>query len=137
MHGGGCLVVRPVRNGYLLVFDKTVDAASWSKRLQFEVDRHNERLAVRPGRGQPIPGHNIALGFGPVSRVLRAHGCDYIGGVIDDCIDLASHVHDGLIAMSASFADQYEKHVGKREFTASTGPPVDEAPGRWISLEWP
>ena len=120
MHGGLCEVVRPVRNGYLLVFEQPRNAASWAKRLQFEVQWHNRELTHSGGRGLAIPGHNIALGYGPVSRVLRAHGYDYIGGAIDDCIGLAGTLREGLIGMSSKFADQYESHVGKKEFLAST-----------------
>jgi hypothetical protein len=115
-----CFVVRPVRNGYLLVFEYAHDAAYWSRRLQFEVQRENQEQAAKRDRSLPIPNHNIALGYGSVTRVLRAHGYDYIGGAIDDCIALARRLRHQRIAMSRAFADQYEGHVGKREFLAST-----------------
>ncbi len=127
-----------MRNGYLLVFEQPRNAASWAKRLQFEVQWHNERGGAQSGgRGLAIPGHNIALGYGPVSRVLRAHGYDYIGGAIDDCIGLAGTLREGLIGMSSKFADQYESHVGKKEFLATASPSSDPELGWLTVLEWP
>ena len=137
MHGGECRVVRPVRNGYLLVFEQPRHAAMWSRRLQFEVQWHNQELASKGGRSLTIPGHNIALGYGRVSRVLRAHGYDYIGGAIDDCIALSARLQEGLIAMSGKFADQYESHVGKREFLASTSGSPDPTLAGLKLLLWP
>jgi hypothetical protein len=137
MHGSKCLVVRPVRNGYLVVFEQPSDAAAWSRRLQFEVHRRNDEITTRSPGALTIPKHNIALGYGWISRVLRAHGYDYIGGAIDDCIDLAPRLQQGLIAMSRPFADQYESHVGKREFLASTSGYSDAELGEFRLLEWP
>jgi hypothetical protein len=137
MHGSKCLVVRPVRNGYLVVFEQPSDAAAWSRRLQFEVHRRNDEITTRSPGALPIPKHNVALGYGWISRVLRAHGYDYIGGAIDDCIDLAPRLQQGLIAMSRPFADQYESHVGKREFLASTSGYSDAELGEFRLLEWP
>jgi hypothetical protein len=136
-YGADCSVVRPVRNGYLVVFERPSDAASWSRRLQYEVHRRNSELArTRPG-ALSIPKHNIALGYGWISRVLRAHGYDYIGGAIDDCIELAPRLQQGLIAMSRPFADQYESHVGRREFRASTNGYSDPLLGEFRVLQWP
>ena len=60
----------------------------WSRRLQFEVPSvQREGGARERSERSPIPTQNIALGYGFVSRILRAHGYDYIGGAIDDCID--------------------------------------------------
>jgi class 3 adenylate cyclase len=137
MHGSKCLVVRPVRNGYLVVFEEPTDAAAWSRRLQFEVHRRNAEIAKRSPGALSIPKHNVALGYGWISRVLRAHGYDYIGGAIDDCIGLAPKLQQGLIAMSRPFADQYESHVGKREFLASTSGYSDAELGEFRVLEWP
>jgi hypothetical protein len=136
-YGSDCSVVRPVRNGYLVVFERPSDAASWSRRLQFEVHRRNLEIAsTRPG-ALSIPKHNIALGYGWISRVLRAHGYDYIGGAIDDCIELAPRLQQGLIAMSRPFADQYESHVGRREFLVSTNGYSDPLLGEFRVLQWP
>ena len=77
-------------------------------------------MAEGTERTLPIPTQNIALGYGFVSRNLRAHGYDYIGGAIDDCIDNVARLREGVVAMSRSFAGQYENQVGKREFLAST-----------------
>jgi hypothetical protein len=137
MHGSKCLVVRPVRNGYLVIFEHPSDAAAWSRRLQFEVHRRNHEIAIRNRGAIPIPNHNVALGYGWISRVLRAHGYDYIGGAIDECIDVAPKLQRGLIAMSRPFADQYESHVGKREFLASTSGYSDAELGEFRVLEWP
>jgi hypothetical protein len=119
-YGKDCLVVRPVRNGYLLIFAQASEAVEWARRLQFEVHRYNEMVAGGTERTLPIPTQNIALGYGFVSRILRAHGYDYIGGAIDDCIDNVARLREGVVAMSRSFAGQYENQVGKREFLAST-----------------
>ncbi len=136
-YGSDCVVVRPVRNGYLVVFERPSDAASWSRRLQFEVHRRNSEIArTRPG-ARSIPKHNIALGYGWVSRVLRADGYDYVGGAIDDCIELAPRLQQGLIAMSRPFADQYESRVGRREFLASTNGYSDALLGEFRVLQWP
>ena len=99
--------------------------------------RRNEELAAASSQELPIPEHNIALGYGSVSRVLRAHGYDYIGGVIDECIALASKLEKGRIAMSRTFADQFEGYVGSQEFRASTTNTKDPALGRLRLLEWP
>jgi len=137
MHGAGCVVARPVRNGYLLVFNEPREAGEWAKRLQFEVQWHNENVARRGGREMRIPTHNIALGYGSVSRVLRAHGFDYVGGSIDECIRLADTLRGGQIAMSRMFADQYEARVGKIEFAASARVEADYLVGELRLLEWP
>jgi hypothetical protein len=118
-YGKDCLVVRPVRNGYLLIFAHASEAAEWSRRMQFNVRRYNERVAGSQ-RSLPIPTQNIALGYGFVSRVLRAHGYDFIGGAIDECIDNVARLQEGVVGMSRSFAGQYENQVGKSEFLAST-----------------
>jgi hypothetical protein len=137
MHGAGCDVVRPVRNGYLLVFEDPREAGEWARRLQFQVRWHNEDLAKRGGRDLPIPTHNVALGYGSVTRILRAHGHDYVGGSIDECIRLADSLRGGQIAMSRMFADQYEASVGKQEFAASTRTETDFLVGELRLLDWP
>ncbi|MCA1709908.1 MAG: hypothetical protein LC808_44155, partial [Actinobacteria bacterium] len=78
-------VVRPVRNGYLLVFKSVKDAAEFAKRLQSAVKWHNE-ASRRAGRGERLPAHIVSLEYGLATRVLRAHGDDYIGSAIDKCI---------------------------------------------------
>jgi class 3 adenylate cyclase len=137
MHGVACSVVRPVRNGYLMVFEAPKHAAAWAKRLQFEVQWHNEQVMRNPGRGLVIPTHNVALGYGPVSRVLRAHGYDCIGGAIDDCIELAAKLRGGMVGMSPKFADQYEGQVGKKEFVAGVEDGADPRLGPLKVLQWP
>jgi class 3 adenylate cyclase len=137
MHAAGCDVVRPVRNGYLLVFADPKEAGEWARRLQFQVQWHNEDVAKRGGHELPIPTHNIALGYGSVTRILRAHGHDYVGGSIDECIRLADALRGGQIAMSRMFADQYEARVGKQEFSASTRVETDYLVGEVRLLEWP
>jgi hypothetical protein len=93
-------------------------------------------VAQRATSDIPIPTHSIALGYGLVSRVLRAHGYDHVGAVVDDCIELAARITKGCIVMSRPFADQYEAHVGQREFLASTQD--YEALGRGLRvLDWP
>jgi hypothetical protein len=101
------------------------------------VQWHNEDIAKRGGRELPIPTHNIALGYGSVTRMLRAHGHDYIGGSIDECIRLADTLRGGQIAMSRMFADQYEARVGKQEFAASTRVDSDFLVGELRLLGWP
>jgi hypothetical protein len=137
MHALGCDVVRPVRNGYLLVFQDPREAGEWARRIQFQVQWHNEDIAKRGGRELAIPTHNIALGYGSVTRVLRAHGHDYVGGSIDECIRMADGLRGGQIAMSRMFADQYEASVGKQEFEASTRIETDYQVGELRLLEWP
>ncbi len=137
MHAREGFVVRPVRNGYLLVFNQPKDAAEWSRRLQFAVCRHNQEMSESGGRDLPIPIHNVALGYGPISRVLRAHGYDYVGGVIDACIELAARLSKGHFVMSRTFADQYESHVGTREVPASTKEFEDPTLGTLQLLTWP
>ncbi len=136
-HGAGCVVVRPVRNGYLLVFDEPKEAAEWARRLQFDVQWRNEAIALKGSGELPIPVHNIALGHGSVTRILRAHGHDYVGGSIDECIRLADALRGGKIAMSRIFADQYEANVGKRESAAGTNIVSEEGLGELRLLEWP
>jgi hypothetical protein len=119
-YGKDCLVVRPVRNGYLLIFAQASEAVEWSRRMQFGVRRYNERVARGVERTLPIPEQNIALGYGFVSRVLRAHGYDFIGGAIDECIDNVARLERGIVGMSRTFAGQFENQVGKQEFQAST-----------------
>ena len=92
MHGVACSVVRPVRNGYLLVFEAPKYAAAWAKRLQFEVQWHNEK-AMR-GRAGVASRPTTSPWATGVSRVLRAHGYDCIGGAIDDCIELAAKLRE-------------------------------------------
>jgi hypothetical protein len=137
MHGAGCDVVRPVRNGYLLLFEDPRAAGDWARRLQFQLRWHNEDIAKRGVPERPIPMHNIALGYGSVTRILRAHGLDYVGGSIDECIRLAETLRGGQIAMSRMFADQYEASVGKEEFAASTHVETDYLVGELRLLEWP
>jgi class 3 adenylate cyclase len=137
MHGAGCVVVRPVRNGYLLVFDEPRQAGEWARRLQFEIQWHNDVIGRRGGRSIPIPTHNIALAYGSVTRILRAHGYDYVGGSIDECIRLADSLRGGQIAMSRIYADQYEASVGKNEFAATTREETDYLIGELRLLEWP
>jgi hypothetical protein len=135
-YGKECIVVRPVRGGYLLVFEQASEAAEWSRRLQFEIRRYNDTTAGRQGGEAAIPEQNIALGYGPVHRVLRAHGYDYVGATVDDCIATAARLHHGLIAMSKSFAAQYEGHVGRTEYLASTSDvPDPDLPGLTL-LDW-
>jgi class 3 adenylate cyclase len=135
MHGSSCDVVRPVRNGYLLVFEDPREAGDWAKRLQFQVQWHNQDIAKRGAREIPIPTHNIALGYGSVTRILRAHGNDYVGGSIDECIHLAQTLRGGQIVMSRMFADQYEASVGRQEFVASTRLETDYLVGELRLLE--
>ena len=122
MHGGRCRVVRPVRNGYLLVFEQAEE-----RRPVVTAPAVRGRPAQRAGRPVPRSGrspsrrHNIALGYGRSRGSCGPTATTYIGGAIDECIDLAARLRDGLIAMIAHFADQYEGTSGNREFAASTG----------------
>jgi hypothetical protein len=136
MHAEDCLVVRPVRNGYLVVFNEPRDAAAWAKRLQFEVERQRG-VTKRSLTDLPIPTHNIALTYGPVSRILRAHGYDHVGAPIDDCIEFVAKLRNGVVAMSRTFADQYEGRVGGDEFRASTTEVREAKLGRLRLLTWP
>ena len=119
------------------MFDEPKEAAEWARRLQFDVQWRNEAIALKGSGELPIPVHNIALGHGSVTRILRAHGHDYVGGSIDECIRLADALRGGKIAMSRIFADQYEANVGKRESAAGTNIVSEEGLGELRLLEWP
>jgi hypothetical protein len=135
MHADDCVVVRPVRNGYLLAFQRPRDAAAWARRLQFEVDWYNDQVARNASSDIPIPTHSIALGYGLVSRVLRPRVRPCRGR--DRRLHrLAARITKGCIVMSRPFADQYEAHVGQGEFLAGT--PEYDAFGRGLRvLDWP
>jgi hypothetical protein len=86
------------------------------------------RAGVAPppvGRSPSSSGDGVSIGY------------DYIGGAIDDCIGLAGRLREGLIGMSSKFADQYESHVGKKEFLATASPSSDPELGWLTVLEWP
>ena len=117
-------VVRPVRNGYLFVFNDVVkDAADFTTRLQSAVNWHNE-VARKTGRKEDIlPPQVISLEFGLATHVLRAHGDDYVGEAIHRCIgrvDLCREVKgddfSGAIAVSDDFASPYVNELGEEPF---------------------
>jgi hypothetical protein len=119
-------VVRPVRNGYLLVFESVKDAAEFAKRLHAAVKWHNE-VSRRTGRGERLPSHMVSLEYGLATRVLRAHGDDYIGSAIDKCISRLDACHrtnhigvEGAIAISDAFFALYEEEVGEDPFRGRT-----------------
>jgi len=119
-------VVRPVRNGYLLVFKSVKDAAEFSKRLQSAVKWHN-KASRRAGRDEKLPSHIVSLEYGLAMRVLRAHGDDYIGSAIDKCIsrlDSCKHGRhnstEGAIIMSDAFSSSYEEELGEDPFPGRT-----------------
>lgn len=119
-------VVRPVRNGYLLVFKSAKDAAELTKRLQSAVRSHNE-ASRRAGRGEKIPAHIVSLEYGLATRVLRAHGDDYIGSAVDKCISRLdtrkgekSDSAEGTIVMSDTFSSSYEEELGEEPFPGRT-----------------
>ena len=130
MHGGNGTAVRPVHNGYLLMFERAEVAASWAKRVQFTIDLTNDELGQKVGsRSIPIPRHGIALDFGSVQQVQRAHGTDYIGPTVEKAMELArALVREGEadtpapIGMSVTFQKLYEDHVGPKEFDTVTNP---------------
>lgn len=119
-------VVRPVRNGYLLVFRSVKDAAEFTKRLQAAVTWRNE-AAPKAGQGAKLPSQMVSLEYGLATRVLRAHGDDYIGSAVDKCIGrLDSCMHgdqdsaEGIIAMSDAFFLSYTEEVGEDPFLGRT-----------------
>ncbi len=119
-------VVRPVRNGYLVVFKSVKDAAEFTKRLQSAVQWHNE-ASRKAGRGDKLPSHIVSLEYGLATRVLRAHGNDYIGSAIDKCIsrlDLCKRERrnsiDGAIAVSDAFSASHEEELGEEPFPGRT-----------------
>ncbi|MGH3623200.1 MAG: hypothetical protein ACRDQ5_15615, partial [Sciscionella sp.] len=129
-------IVRPVRNGYLLVFKSVNDAAKFTKRLQSAVTWHNESSRREPSRrdrrDEKLPTHTVSLEYGLATRVLRAHGDDYIGSAIDKSISrlelCKSGKHDsteGAIAMSDAFSSSYEEEIGEDPFPARTRTPHD------------
>src|SRR5262249_54042087 len=69
-------VVKNLGDGYLLVFEQARDALLCAQRLQEAIRGKNAEIA--PDSEKPkIPPHRIALDFGPVTKVMRAHGPDY------------------------------------------------------------
>ncbi|MGH3625792.1 MAG: hypothetical protein ACRDQ5_29145, partial [Sciscionella sp.] len=66
-------------------FKSVNDAAKFTKRLQSAVTWHNES-SHRDGRDEKLPFHTVSLEYGLATRVLRAHGDDYIGSAIDKSI---------------------------------------------------
>ncbi|MGA3221710.1 MAG: hypothetical protein ABSE77_22040, partial [Acidimicrobiales bacterium] len=66
---------------------------------------------------------------------------DYIGTIVDECIDLARRLAreedssgTGGIGMSAAFYKQYEQQVGKTEFSLCT----EKHPSMRVRLlKWP
>jgi hypothetical protein len=119
-------VVRPVRNGYLLVFKSVKDAAEFSKRLQSAIKWHNQSTR-KIGRSEELPSHMISLEYGLATRVLRAHGDDYIGSAIDRCISRLDSCErekrnsaEGPIAISETFFSLYEEEIGEAPFPGRT-----------------
>jgi hypothetical protein len=124
-------IVRPVRNGYLLVFRSVNDAVMFTKRLQSAVTWHNES-SRRARRDEKLPAHLISLEYGLATRVLRAHGDDYIGSAIDKCIGRLdsckyeeSDYTESVIVMSDAFSFSYEEELGEDPFPARTKTPHD------------
>jgi len=119
-------IVRPVRNGYLFVFESAKDAGEFSKRLQSTVKWHNE-ASRGAGRGEKLPSHMASLEYGLAMHVLRAHGEDYIGSAIDKCISRLDSCKrgkgnngEGTIAMSDAFSFSYEEELGEEPFPGRT-----------------
>ncbi|HJP65516.1 MAG TPA: toll/interleukin-1 receptor domain-containing protein [Actinomycetota bacterium] len=119
-------VVRPVRNGYLLVFKTLKDAADFAKRLESSIDWHNEASRREVGRDR-LPPQTIALEYGTATRVLRAHGDDYIGPAVEACIrqlDVCEHVRSdapaSVIGVSSTFARLYKDRYGEDPFPGRT-----------------
>lgn len=115
-------VVRPVRNGYLLVFKLVKDAADFSKRLQSSVEWYND-AARKTGSSQRLPAQTIVLDYGTATRVLRAHGDDYIGPAVDECIRQLDRCRQatrdseaGVLRVSAMFERSYRNRYGEDPF---------------------
>jgi hypothetical protein len=132
-------VVRPVRNGYLVIFKNPVAAVEWSKRLQLAVKSYNDALLTERSN-DPVLSHRISLDRGAATQVLRAHGYDYIGGAVDDCINMfaecnedCADVGDGAIVMSTRFAQEYKARVGAKEFSLR----ATTTKGDRIQILWP
>lgn len=77
---------------------------------------------------------------GAATQVLRAHGYDYIGGAVDDCINMfaecnedCADVGDGAIVMSTRFAQEYKSRVGAKEFALR----ATTTKGDRIQILWP
>jgi TIR domain len=124
-------IVRPVRNGYLLVFKSVNDAVEFTKRLQSAVAWHNDS-SRRARRDEKLPSHLVSLEYGLATRVLRAHGDDYIGSAVDKSISRLDSCNrrelnsgEGAIAMSDTFSSSYEEELGEDPFPARTRTPHD------------
>ncbi len=88
------------------------------------VNWHNEDAGGdRPE--ERVPLHVVALEYGAATRVLRAHGDDYIGSGIDNCIvrlDRCKETEDpgagAVITMSEAFGLMYKEAIGEPAFLA-------------------
>ena len=93
--------MRPV---YLLNFEQAGDALRCAQRLQRAIHIHNARIP--PSRESlNIPPHRIALDFGFVTPVLRAHGFDYAGKTLSRCARLIQTAAENQILMLNTFRD--------------------------------
>lgn len=98
-------VVKNLGDGYILIFDRADVALRCAQRLQRALHEHNSKIQI----GQPlsfIPLQKIALDFGPVSRVMRAHGFDFAGKALSRCARLIEKAIGGQVLMLNTFREQ-------------------------------
>jgi len=106
-------VVRGTDDGYLLLFDRSVDALLCARKLQWEVNNYNARLRDDL---LPIPRQAIALDMGTVYRVTRAHGLDLTGRCLVRCLQLLETTPPGEVRMTNSFVEAVRAVLPRKKF---------------------
>lgn len=94
-------VVKALGDGYLIVFKSPIKALQYSKRLEAELRKHNERFANNPKR--LLPTQKVALECGEIHRVMRSHGYDYTGRALSNCAKLLALCPPGYILATHTF----------------------------------
>ena len=68
---------------------------------------HIEQALCRYNRDFGVDFHQkIALDFGDVYRVMRAHGTDYCGRTMSRCRELLRSTEYGMVNMTPSFVEE-------------------------------
>lgn len=111
-------VVKNLGDGYLLFFEQTGNALLCARQLQEAISKKNAPLA--PDSEKRIPPHRIALDFGSVTKVLRAHGPDYTGMTLSRCSRLSRVAVEDEILMSNTFHENVTSAFRFAETTDKT-----------------
>jgi class 3 adenylate cyclase len=112
-------VVKNLGDGYLLVFEQAADALLCAEGLQKAILKKTAEMAAdseQPG----IPPHRIALDFGPVTKVMRAHGPDYTGKTLSRCSRLIHEAVEYDILMFKTFREDVAAAFGLPWITNKT-----------------